>query len=46
MNYIDAVGAGTLLKSLENEKQLRGKRFSPDQGWQTMIEQPEGNRQT
>ena len=46
MNHIDAAGAGTLLKLLENEKQLRGKRFAPDQGWQTIIEQAEGNRQT
>ena len=43
MNHVNAVGAQPLLKLLENEKQLRGNRFTPDQGWQTMIESTEGD---
>ena len=46
MNHVDAVGAQELLKLLENEKQLRGERFTPDQGWQTMIRSTEENTRT
>jgi 3-hydroxyacyl-CoA dehydrogenase/enoyl-CoA hydratase/3-hydroxybutyryl-CoA epimerase len=42
MNHVDAVGAGELLKLLENEKHLRGERFTPDPGWETLLETNNG----
>jgi 3-hydroxyacyl-CoA dehydrogenase/enoyl-CoA hydratase/3-hydroxybutyryl-CoA epimerase len=42
MNHVDAVGAGELLRLLENEKHLRGERFTPDPGWETLLETTNG----
>jgi 3-hydroxyacyl-CoA dehydrogenase/enoyl-CoA hydratase/3-hydroxybutyryl-CoA epimerase len=42
MNHVDAVGAAELLKLLENEKHLRGERFTPDPGWETLLETNNG----
>ena len=44
MNHIDAVGAPALFRLLENEKQLRGARFTPDPGWEAFINSPNGNQ--
>jgi 3-hydroxyacyl-CoA dehydrogenase/enoyl-CoA hydratase/3-hydroxybutyryl-CoA epimerase len=43
MNHVDAIGAQELLGLLEKEKQLRGERFKPDQGWESLITSTEGN---
>ncbi len=43
MNHVDAIGAQELLELLEQEKQLRGERFTPDQGWESLIKSTKGN---
>jgi 3-hydroxyacyl-CoA dehydrogenase/enoyl-CoA hydratase/3-hydroxybutyryl-CoA epimerase len=43
MNHVDAIGARELLELLEKEKQLRGERFTPDQGWESLIKSTKGN---
>ncbi len=43
MNHVDAIGARELLELLEQEKQLRGERFTPDQGWESLIKSTKGN---
>ena len=37
MHYIQAIGAETLRKELETLEQLRGKRFHPDPGWESLF---------
>jgi 3-hydroxyacyl-CoA dehydrogenase/enoyl-CoA hydratase/3-hydroxybutyryl-CoA epimerase len=37
MHHLDAVGAKALLQQLESLKALRGDRFKPDPGWETLI---------
>jgi 3-hydroxyacyl-CoA dehydrogenase/enoyl-CoA hydratase/3-hydroxybutyryl-CoA epimerase len=37
MHHLDAVGAATLKQQLETLKSLRGERFTPDPGWEAMI---------
>lgn len=36
-HYIDAAGAARLLAQLNELKQLRGERFTPDAGWDTLF---------
>jgi 3-hydroxyacyl-CoA dehydrogenase/enoyl-CoA hydratase/3-hydroxybutyryl-CoA epimerase len=43
MNHVDAVGAAELLKLLDNEKHLRGDRFTPDPGWESLIRSANGS---
>ena len=37
MHHLDAVGAKQLYQQLESLKSLRGDRFTPDQGWETLT---------
>ncbi|MCG6899835.1 MAG: enoyl-CoA hydratase/isomerase family protein [Gammaproteobacteria bacterium] len=37
MQYIDAVGAETVYRQLQGLQTLRGERFAPDPGWNTLI---------
>jgi 3-hydroxyacyl-CoA dehydrogenase/enoyl-CoA hydratase/3-hydroxybutyryl-CoA epimerase len=37
MHHLDAVGAKQLYQQLESLKSLRGNRFTPDQGWETLT---------
>jgi 3-hydroxyacyl-CoA dehydrogenase/enoyl-CoA hydratase/3-hydroxybutyryl-CoA epimerase len=37
MHYLDAIGAKALYKQLETLKSLRGDRFTPDPGWEVLI---------
>jgi 3-hydroxyacyl-CoA dehydrogenase/enoyl-CoA hydratase/3-hydroxybutyryl-CoA epimerase len=38
MHYLDAIGRDALLKQLEGLQKLRGERFTPDAGWQTLFD--------
>jgi 3-hydroxyacyl-CoA dehydrogenase/enoyl-CoA hydratase/3-hydroxybutyryl-CoA epimerase len=38
MNYIDAVGTEKLLKEFNHIAHLRGPRFTPDPGWQSLFD--------
>ena len=42
MHHLDAVGAKVLYKQLETLKSLRGDRFTPDPGWQALIQSSGG----
>ena len=42
MHYIESIGATTLRKELETLEHLRGKRFHPDPGWESLFT-TEGN---
>ncbi|UCC56497.1 MAG: enoyl-CoA hydratase/isomerase family protein [Gammaproteobacteria bacterium] len=42
MHHIHAIGAAPLRKELETLEHLRGKRFTPDPGWESLIT-PEGD---
>jgi 3-hydroxyacyl-CoA dehydrogenase/enoyl-CoA hydratase/3-hydroxybutyryl-CoA epimerase len=42
MHHIHSIGAATLRKELETLEHLRGKRFAPDPGWESLIT-PEGD---
>jgi 3-hydroxyacyl-CoA dehydrogenase / enoyl-CoA hydratase / 3-hydroxybutyryl-CoA epimerase len=37
MHYIDAIGASVMRGQLQQLEQLRGKRFTPDSGWETVV---------
>ncbi len=37
MHYIDAIGASVMRGQLQQLEQLRGKRFTPDSGWETVA---------
>ena len=37
MHYLDAIGATALQQQLKTLRALRGDRFKPDQGWETLI---------
>jgi 3-hydroxyacyl-CoA dehydrogenase/enoyl-CoA hydratase/3-hydroxybutyryl-CoA epimerase len=37
MHYIDALGASVMRGQLQQLEQLRGKRFKPDPGWESLI---------
>jgi 3-hydroxyacyl-CoA dehydrogenase/enoyl-CoA hydratase/3-hydroxybutyryl-CoA epimerase len=37
MHYIDAIGASVMRGQLQQLEQLRGKRFKPDPGWESLI---------
>ena len=37
MHYLDAKGAATLLQQLEALKTLCGERYTPDPGWETLV---------
>ena len=37
MHYIEAIGASVLRGQLQQLEQLRGKRFKPDPGWESLI---------
>ena len=37
MHYIDAIGASVMRGQLQQMEQLRGKRFKPDPGWESLI---------
>jgi 3-hydroxyacyl-CoA dehydrogenase/enoyl-CoA hydratase/3-hydroxybutyryl-CoA epimerase len=37
MHYLEAIGAPVLRGQLQQLEQLRGKRFRPDPGWETLI---------
>ena len=37
MHHIHSIGAETLRKELENLEHLRGKRFAPDPGWESLF---------
>jgi 3-hydroxyacyl-CoA dehydrogenase / enoyl-CoA hydratase / 3-hydroxybutyryl-CoA epimerase len=37
MHYIDAIGASVMRGQLQQLEQLRGKRFAPDAGWETVV---------
>ncbi|MEN8106826.1 MAG: 3-hydroxyacyl-CoA dehydrogenase NAD-binding domain-containing protein [Pseudomonadota bacterium] len=37
MQHIDAIGADRLVKEMDNEKHLRGDRFAPDPGWDSLL---------
>ena len=41
MHYIDAVGADVINRQLQALEKLRGERFTPDSGWETLM-QPSG----
>lgn len=43
INYIDAVGKEKLLKEFKHIEHLRGSRFTPDAGWQSLFETPGGD---
>jgi 3-hydroxyacyl-CoA dehydrogenase/enoyl-CoA hydratase/3-hydroxybutyryl-CoA epimerase len=43
VHYIDAIGAAELIKSLNQEVHLRGARFTPDKGWESLITTTQGN---
>jgi len=42
LHYIDAVGAETLVRQLQSLKALRGERFTPDPGWNSLIQSEGG----
>jgi 3-hydroxyacyl-CoA dehydrogenase/enoyl-CoA hydratase/3-hydroxybutyryl-CoA epimerase len=44
MHHLDAVGAARLYEQLETLKSLRGDRFTPDPGWEALIN-PAGGEQ-
>jgi len=37
MHYVDAIGAAVMRGQLQQLEQLRGKRFTPDAGWETVF---------
>ena len=37
MHYLEAIGAPVMRGQLQQLEQLRGKRFTPDPGWETLI---------
>jgi 3-hydroxyacyl-CoA dehydrogenase/enoyl-CoA hydratase/3-hydroxybutyryl-CoA epimerase len=37
IHYLEAIGADALLQQLQTLLKLRGGRFEPDQGWETLI---------
>jgi len=37
MHHIESIGAETLRKELETLEHLRGKRFAPDPGWESLF---------
>jgi 3-hydroxyacyl-CoA dehydrogenase/enoyl-CoA hydratase/3-hydroxybutyryl-CoA epimerase len=41
MHYIDAIGADVINRQLQALEKLRGERFTPDDGWKTLM-QPSG----
>jgi len=40
MHYVDAIGAAVMRGQLQQLEQLRGKRFTPDAGWETVFKNP------
>jgi 3-hydroxyacyl-CoA dehydrogenase/enoyl-CoA hydratase/3-hydroxybutyryl-CoA epimerase len=42
LHYIDAVGAEAVVRQLQSLKALRGERFTPDPGWNSLIQSEGG----
>ena len=40
LHYIEAIGAPVMRGQLQQLEQLRGKRFTPDAGWETVFKAP------
>jgi 3-hydroxyacyl-CoA dehydrogenase/enoyl-CoA hydratase/3-hydroxybutyryl-CoA epimerase len=38
MHYINAVGATTIYRQLQSLQKLRGERFAPDSGWESLTQ--------
>jgi 3-hydroxyacyl-CoA dehydrogenase/enoyl-CoA hydratase/3-hydroxybutyryl-CoA epimerase len=43
MHHIDAVGAAAINQQLQSLKSLRGERFTPDNGWNTLMQSSGGS---
>ena len=43
MHHIDAVGAAAIYAQLQGLKSLRGERFTPDNGWNTLMQSSGGS---
>ena len=43
MHHIDAVGATVIRQQLQSLKRLRGERFTPDNGWKTLMQSSGGS---
>ena len=43
MHHINSIGAEPLRKELETLVHLRGKRFAPDPGWESLFTSEEGD---
>jgi hypothetical protein len=37
MHHIESIGSGTLLQQLQALQKLRGDRFTPDPGWDSLF---------
>jgi 3-hydroxyacyl-CoA dehydrogenase/enoyl-CoA hydratase/3-hydroxybutyryl-CoA epimerase len=40
LHYIEAIGAPVMRVQLQQLEQLRGKRFTPDPGWESLFNTP------
>ena len=43
MHYIDAMGADAIYRQLQALEKLRGERFTPDSGWETLMQHSGGS---